>query len=122
MQIIIYKVQNVVNGKLYVGQTNDFDRRCYEHTYPSSGCTALKSAVAKYGKDRFVFEILETCSPEKADEREAYWVSQPLKGRAISEEHRQRIAQARKGRKHSEETRRKMSLAQKKRWALERTQ
>ncbi len=110
-EITIYKIQNGINGKIYVGQTNDFDRRRYEHTYSSSQCTALKGAMEKYGSQNFKFGSLEICSLNDADDREFYWIKKlnslapcgynlvegGTVGRNISEEAREHMSEANKG-------------------------
>lgn len=54
----IYCIRNKVNGKLYVGKTNNFTKRKYQH-FHNETCPALKMAFAKYGIENFeMFEIL----------------------------------------------------------------
>ena len=68
--MVIYKTTNTVNGKIYIGKnaTNDPE-------YLGSG-DYLRRAIKKYGRDKFVKEILETCPDEKTlDERERYWIA-----------------------------------------------
>lgn len=57
----IYTITNKVNGKMYVGQTNDFDRRKKEHfSITGEGNISLKRAFCKYGIDSFSMEIVLT--------------------------------------------------------------
>lgn len=51
--MIIYKTTNIVNGKIYIGQTNG---KC---KYYLGGGKLLKEAFKKYNKENFTFEILE---------------------------------------------------------------
>lgn len=68
--MIVYKTTNLINGKIYIGQD-----RNNNPSYLGSG-KKLKRAIAKYGKDNFVKETLETCtSEEELNDREAYWIS-----------------------------------------------
>lgn len=72
----IYVVENLINGKRYVGQTIDPTRRARTHLCPSSKCPYLANAVRKYGVDSFDFILLETCSSlEEANFQEIYWIS-----------------------------------------------
>ena len=57
----IYKITNTVNGKSYIGQTiHDAEKtRIHQHLNGHSpGSKLVKSAVTKYGKDAFTYEIL----------------------------------------------------------------
>jgi group I intron endonuclease len=57
----IYKITNTVNGKAYIGQTlYDAEKtRIHQHLNGGSrGSQLVKDAVAKYGKEVFVYEIL----------------------------------------------------------------
>lgn len=60
----IYKILNTVNGKFYIGSTNNLRKRLYEHYRELSLGTHtnkhLQAAWLKYGKEGFKFQILET--------------------------------------------------------------
>jgi len=59
MKAYLYKITNTVNGMSYIGQTlKTPQERWRGHISPSSKCTFLKNAIAKYGKDCFVLEVL----------------------------------------------------------------
>ena len=68
----IYKITNKINGKIYIGQSNNIKRRFLEHTYRDK--LPIDMAIKKYGKDNFSFEILEECSLEELNEKETYWI------------------------------------------------
>lgn len=75
----IYKYQNKLNGKIYIGQSLDIARRYEQHIYdaknrPERG-TGIDLAIRKYGIENFDFSILEECSIDSLDERERYWIS-----------------------------------------------
>jgi len=55
----IYKIVNKVNGKVYIGFTNNFNRRksCHIHLSEYSKNLIHKS-IRKYGKDCFEWEII----------------------------------------------------------------
>ena len=72
---IIYKITNIINNKVYIGQTvNTLKNRWCKHCH-SNGCKMLYNAILKYGKDNFTQEIIETVPIDKLDEREIYWIS-----------------------------------------------
>ncbi len=70
----IYKITNKINGKCYIGQSVDIERRLNEH----KNCKVDKPiyrAFKKYGIDNFTFEILEECSQEELNEKEIYYIN-----------------------------------------------
>jgi group I intron endonuclease len=54
----IYIVTNNVNGKRYVGQSIDIERRWNQHRY-GKGSLLLRNAIKKYGIENFSFEVKE---------------------------------------------------------------
>lgn len=65
----IYKTTNLVNNKIYIGQTIHDDPKYL------GGGRLIKMAIKKYGRENFLKEILETCSKrENLSEREIYWI------------------------------------------------
>lgn len=75
----IYKYTNKINGKVYIGLSNDIQRRSWEHQY-FANCvqdTYFHRALHKYGKENFEFEVLETFDENNREilgEREQYWI------------------------------------------------
>ena len=71
--MIVYKITNLVNGKIYVGQTvRTLERRLKEHTEADS---LIGKAIRKFGIENFSSEILETCQTKKQlNEREIFWI------------------------------------------------
>lgn len=59
----IYQIRNIINNKIYVGSTVCFKNRWAVHLFlldrNKHGNSHLQSAWNKYGKDNFIFEILE---------------------------------------------------------------
>ena len=66
----IYKITNLINGKIYVGRT------AYVNKWYLGSGTAIKLAVKKYGKENFKKEVLEYCTEENIKEREIYWIEE----------------------------------------------
>lgn len=72
----IYKITNKLNGKAYIGQSNDIERRFKEHQQKGeSSRIPLDIAIQKYGKDNFIYEIIEECSLEELNQKEQYWIA-----------------------------------------------
>lgn len=75
----IYKIENDINDKIYVGKTNfSVEKRFKEHCIDSKKNRKEKrplyNAISKYGEDHFYISIIEECSSEEASEREKYWI------------------------------------------------
>jgi len=77
-KIGIYKIRNIINGKVYVGSSVNITKRWYDHKsnlrLNKSKSKKLQQAYIKYGEDNFLFEIIEECSKELLIEREQYWM------------------------------------------------
>lgn len=82
----IYKFQNKINNKVYIGQSVNIKQRKYQHFSSAYNEKAndynsqFHQALRKYGVENFSFEILEEFSSEeyskeKLNEKEIYWIS-----------------------------------------------
>ena len=72
----IYKITKISNGKSYIGQSNNIERRFKEHQQKGvSSRIPLDIAIQKYGIHAFTYEILEECSLNELNEREQYWIN-----------------------------------------------
>jgi group I intron endonuclease len=128
--MIIYKTTNLINGKFYDGQDINDDKNYY-----GSGVMIL-NAMKKYGKINFKKETLEKCSDIKElDEKEIFWIKElnvtnrkigynicegglsyrnmkgennPMFGKHLSEETKQKIREKRKLQKMSDEQKQKL--------------
>lgn len=72
----IYKITNKINGKIYIGQSQNCERRFKEHCYPNrfKNGYPIDVAIHKYGKENFSFEIIEECKKEELNLKETYWI------------------------------------------------
>lgn len=59
MEKAIYKIENKINHKIYIGQSIHPNQRFIEHLRGNNEKTCpLHKAIKKYGKENFTFEIL----------------------------------------------------------------
>ena len=106
----VYRFKNLLNGKAYIGSSTNLGVRLTNHfsiNYISKRHTVLiYKAFLKYGYQNFSLEILEYCDPEKAIEREQYYMDllQP-------EYNILKTAGSSFGLKHSLETKAKLSAS-----------
>ena len=67
----IYIIKNMVNNKVYIGQSVNIDKRWYDHINALDNHSHynyhLQAAWDKYGKDAFVFDVVELCGKERLD-------------------------------------------------------
>ena len=77
----IYKITNLITKKIYIGKTNDSDRRWKNHQRLAftSGHKEynkiLYQSMRKYGIENFSFEIIEELEDYSiSGEREQYWI------------------------------------------------
>lgn len=129
----IYSITNELNGKTYIGKTNDLVRRWKEHYYGQGRTAILDKAFKKYGLEHFVFDIIAQIPFDNIDElnsvlnqlevyyinlydtfKDGYNATAGGDGTSYyhhSEETRKKISQSNKGRVLSEEQRIKCGLA-----------
>lgn len=78
----IYSVENKINGKRYIGQAVDYERRVKEHQsrYSKDNSKSTRShfyrAIRKYGIENFTFSILEECSIEELNALEKKYIKE----------------------------------------------
>lgn len=75
----IYKITNIKNGKVYIGQSVDIERRWMTHKIHTKKENGKKfpihHSLKKYWFENFSFEIIEECGVEVINEREQYYIS-----------------------------------------------
>jgi group I intron endonuclease len=74
---IIYIIENLENGKSYIGQTTrTIEQRFNEHCKSFSGCHMLRNAIQKYGRDCFSIEAIweGECPQEQLNELEIHYI------------------------------------------------
>lgn len=71
----IYKIENLINQKIYIGQSIHIEKRWKEHCRPSSN-SLIGKAIKKYGKINFSFTVLEECDKDVLNEREEFFIKQ----------------------------------------------
>lgn len=128
----IYKITNIINNKLYIGQAKNIHLRWLEHKCRLRNNYAdnsyLQNAWNKYGENAFSFEVLEECSISELNNREAFWMKelnsldrkfgynlscQETNRTILSKETRTKISVANTGRQHSKERNKKISDSKK---------
>ena len=60
MSMCIYKITNIINGKCYIGQTQQKARKRWIHHlhYAKTVDTNFSRAILKYGVGGFKFEVI----------------------------------------------------------------
>ena len=75
----IYKITNLISGKLYIGCASNVKTRINGHLYNLRkgihNNDYLQKAWVKYGEKNFSFQIIEECQVADLHVREHYWVS-----------------------------------------------
>lgn len=121
----VYKILNKINGKFYIGSSTRLNRRNREHfrllKSGIHGNSYLQYSYNKYGRENFVYEIIEYCNNDKCIEREQYYIDLltpkynicPLagtcKGRILSSTHKKLIGESNKNKSRSSELKERWS-------------
>lgn len=77
----IYKIENLINNKKYIGQSIDIETRWKHHQQAAYNKNSkgyeypLYRAIRKYGIENFKFNIIEECELNQLNTREIYWIS-----------------------------------------------
>lgn len=131
----IYEIVNWEDGKAssYVGSSVNIEKRWREHKcllrHGTHDNSHLQRAWDKYGADAFVFSVLEEVGEDMLlvmeqeylddyfDRGHCYNIAicaeAPMRGVALTDEHKRKLSEAHKGKRHSKEHVRKISEANK---------
>ena len=78
MTVGIYKLTNLSNGKIYIGQSVNVEDRIYKHKMALKGNyhknDHLQKAWNKYGEDSFLFELIKSCKIRYLDRFEKLYI------------------------------------------------
>jgi len=127
----IYKITNIVNNKVIIGQSSDIYKRwSYYRSMLKQGKynnDHLQKSWDKYGEGNFQFDIIETGNIETLNEKEILWINKyksddPAYGYNLisggnrpvfSDEVRRKMSESHKGLIRSEEHKMHLSLSNK---------
>jgi group I intron endonuclease len=108
----IYRIQNKVTGKSYIGQTSvDLYERWRKHSSKNSNCVYLRRALELYGKESFKFQLICVCFDKDLNKFEREYIK---KYNTIVPNGYNLSSGGDSGNKHHEETKRKISESIKK--------
>ena len=77
----IYKITNNINGKSYIGQSVNIQKRFNNHKSAAFNPNnrlyefPLYRAIRKYGIENFNFEVLEECKKEELNNKEIFYIT-----------------------------------------------
>lgn len=132
---VIYRIVNTMNGKIYIGSTNNFEKRTRKHLLDlrkgKHHSQHLQRAFSKYGESAFEFEVMEDVFGNSLLAREQEYLDKirpfdPSIGYNISEKATNCVLRGEKhwthglpteehhwyGKRHSEETKQRIGDAQ----------
>jgi group I intron endonuclease len=74
--MVVYKIVNLVNGKLYIGKTIKTVEDRFSRHYFQPASTPLHRALRKYGRECFDVSVIDSAETDKElCEKERYWIS-----------------------------------------------
>ena len=71
----IYKIENKINGKVYIGQSRNINRRWHEELNGQVN-DYLKKSFNKYGVKNFLFSVICECKEPKLNELEKRYIQE----------------------------------------------
>lgn len=75
----IYKIENIKDKRVYIGQSTNVRNRLREHIKSALGIStianqAVHQAMAEEGLENFTFYLIDDCDRDILNERERYWI------------------------------------------------
>lgn len=128
--MIIYKAENLINGKVYIGQTiRSLKDRMKQHRFQRAD-GIISRAIKQHGIQSFVFITIDTAMDRRSlNQKEKYWITyynskypngynltdggDGTPGHKVSDETKYKLRLANKGKSLSAEHRLKISIAHK---------
>lgn len=126
----IYKITNLIDGKIYIGQTVNYKKREKRHLNCLKNGNHhnehLQRAFDKYGEKSFKIELIEKCDIKELDQRERHFIKEldacnhdkgynmmfgGQRYRNFTKEVRLKMSKASKGRKFTSEHKRRIGMA-----------
>lgn len=115
--MVIYKITNLINNKIYIGQTIEYDERVRHHKQTAFRKNSkernrpLYKAIRKYGIENFKFEIIDNAnSIEELNKKEIYYIK--IYDSCVDSGKGYNLDKGGKNGRKSEETKRKIGEAQ----------
>jgi len=116
----IYKIENTINGKVYIGQTiMNINKRIARHKYElgvgQHHSQYLQRAWDKYGEGAFEFSVIKKCPKNELDKEEIEHIKRydsfkngyNMTSGGVTNSHKK---------PHTEQSKKKMSIKSRKRW------
>jgi len=76
----IYAYQHKTEGKIYIGQTEDIERRDYEHSRCADSSMNIDKAIKEHGRHMFDFWIVCIVDTwDQVNQEEIYWIAEMRK-------------------------------------------
>lgn len=69
----IYKFTNKTNGKSYIGQSGDIERRYKEHKNRKEN-SIFHEAINEFGFENFDFSVVEVCDINELNDKEIFYI------------------------------------------------
>lgn len=125
--MIVYKITNKVNGKVYIGQTRGTLRNRWNSHCRNKKLSLITRAIEKYGRENFTIEEIDRAETrEELNTKESRWIKEldssnkeigynimPGGDSNTTHSEETKVIISRKAREISDETRKKMSDAKK---------